>query len=89
MTMLNAMVASSKKQAEAMIAWLKLNPAEWEAVAYGDHIYKMFAHAKLIRPSEGVHQEHTDWVLEKLVPYLCLTCTTVPPSWRIPQEQVD
>ena len=59
----NAMVASSKKQAEAMIAWLKLSPGEWEPVAYGDKIDKLFSHAKLVRPSDGVHQEHTDWVL--------------------------
>lgn len=88
MTMLSAMVASSKKQAQAMIAWLKLNPEEWEAIAYGDPIHKMFIHARLIRPSEGVLQEHSDWVFEKLLPYLCKSCTTIPPNWRIPQEHV-
>jgi hypothetical protein len=72
----NAMVASSKRQASAMIAWLKLDPDVREAVAYGDPIQKLFSHAKLVRPSEGVQQEHTDWVLGKLVPNLCLTETT-------------
>jgi hypothetical protein len=88
MTMLNAMVASSKTHATAMIHWLGLKPEEWEPIAYGDPIHKMFANARLVRPSEGVSQEHSDWVLEKLVPYLCLNCTTVPPNWRIPQEHV-
>jgi hypothetical protein len=82
------MVASSKRQAEAMIAWLKLNPDEWEPVVYGEPIKKLFQHAKLVRPSEGVFKEHCDWVLEKLVPNLCLTVTTVPPNWKIPQEHV-
>ena len=77
-----------KKQAEAMIAWLKLSPGEWEPVAYGDKIDKLFSHAKLVRPSDGVHQEHTDWVLGKLVPNLCLTVSTIPPNWKIPQEHV-
>lgn len=87
--MRNAMVASSKRQAEAMIEWLKLNPEEWEPVTYGQPVKKLFQHAKLIRPSEGVFKEHCDWVLEKLVPNLCLTVTTVPPSWRIPQEHLE
>jgi hypothetical protein len=84
----NAMVASSKRQAAAMIAWMKLDADNWEPVAYGDPVTKLYAHAKLIRPSEGVYQEHTDWVLEKLVPNLCLTASTIPPNWKIPQEQV-
>ena len=84
----NVMVASSKRQADAMIAWMKLDPDVWVPIAYGDKITQLFAHAKLIRPSEGVFQEHTDWVLEKLVPQLTLTVTTIPPNWKIPQEQV-
>jgi hypothetical protein len=87
--MLNAMVASSKRQAEAMIAWLKLNPDDWEPVIYGQPIKKLFHHAKLVRPTEGVDQAHSDWVLEQLVPNLCLTVTTVPPHWKVPQELVD
>jgi hypothetical protein len=87
--MLNAMVASSKRQAEAMIAWLKLDPNQWEAVTYGQPIKKLFQHAKLVRPSEGVFKEHCDWVLGVLVPSLCLTVTTVPPHWKIPQEHVE
>jgi hypothetical protein len=55
---------------------------------YGDKIDKLFSHAKLVRPSDGVHQEHTDWVLGKLVPNLCLTVSTIPPNWKIPQEHV-
>ncbi|MEY9138528.1 hypothetical protein ABIE79_010056 [Bradyrhizobium diazoefficiens] len=88
MTMLNAMVASSKKQAEAMIAWLRLDPKEWEPIAYGDAVTKLYSNAKLVRPSEGVEQAHSNWVLEKLVPNLCLAVSTVPPQWRIPQEHV-
>jgi len=84
----NAMVASSKTQAAAMIAWLKLDPKDWEPVVYGQPITKLYSHAKLVRPSGGVVQAHTDWVLEKLVPSLCLSATTIPPNWRIPQEQV-
>jgi hypothetical protein len=87
--MLNAMVASSKKQAEAMIAWLKLNPEEWVPVIYGQPIKNLYQHAKLVRPSEGVLKEHCDWVLGKLVPALCMTVTTVPLNWKIPQEHVD
>lgn len=71
-----------------MIAWLKLNPDEWEPVVYGEPIKKLFQHAKLVRPSGGVFKEHCDWMLEKLVPNLCLTVTTVPPHWKIPQEHV-
>lgn len=82
------MVASSKRQAEAMIAWLKLDPKVWTAVAYGDPVKQLYSHAKLVRPSEGVFREHCDWVLEKLVPNLTLTVTTVPPNWKIPQEHV-
>ncbi|WP_029083422.1 hypothetical protein [Bradyrhizobium sp. th.b2] len=87
--MLNAMVAATKRQAEAMIAWLKLNPHEWEPVIYGQPIKKLFGHAKLVRPSEGVERSHCDWVLETLVPNLCLTVTTVPANWRLPQEHVS
>lgn len=83
------MVASSKTQAEAMIRWLGLDPLEWVPVTYGQEIKNLYQHAKLIRPSEGVFKEHADWVLEKLVPRLCLTVTTVPPFWRIPQEHVE
>jgi hypothetical protein len=84
----NAMVASSKRQAAAMIAWLRLNPNEWEPIAYGDAVTKLYSHAKLIRPSEGVGQPHSDWVFAKLIPNLCLTVTTVPTNWKIPQEHV-
>lgn len=84
----NVMVASSKRQAAAMIVWMKLDPDNWEALAYGDPVTKLYSHAKLIRPSEGVHQAHSDWVFEKLLPSLCLTATTVPSSWKIPQEHV-
>lgn len=87
--MLNAMVAATKRQAEAMIAWLKLNPHEWEPVIYGQPIKKLFGHAKLVRPSEGVDRSHCDWVLEHLVPNLCLTVSTVPTNWKIPQEHVE
>jgi hypothetical protein len=87
--MVSAVVASSKRQAEAMIAWLKLDPVEWVPVFYGQKINNLYQHAKLVRPSEGVFKEHCDWVLEKLVPNLCLTATTVPPNWRIPQEHVE
>jgi hypothetical protein len=85
----NVVVASSKRHAQAMIAWLKLDPEHWEALAYGDPITKLYTHAKLVRPGEGVEQAHSDWVLEKLVPKLYMTCTTVPPSWRIPQEHTE
>jgi hypothetical protein len=71
-----------------MIAWLKLSDADWEAVVYGQPITKLYSYARLIRPSDGVHQVHTDWVLEKLIPSICLTATTIPPNWRLPQEQV-
>ena len=84
----NAMVASSKRQAEAMIAWLKLNPDDWEPLAYGAPVTKLYSHAKLVRPSEGVDQAHSDWVFEKLIPNLCLTASTIPPNWKIPQEHV-
>lgn len=84
----NAMVASSKTQAAAMIVWLKLEPTEWEPVVYGQPVTKLYTHAKLVRPSDGVVQAHTDWVLEKLVPNICMHVTTVPHNWRIPQEQV-
>jgi hypothetical protein len=84
----NAMVASSKTQAAAMIAWLKLNPNDWEPIAYGEPVKKLYSHAKLVRPSEGVVQAHTDWVMGALVPNLCLTVSTVPPNWKIPQEHV-
>jgi hypothetical protein len=85
----NAMVASSKRQAAAMIAWMRLSPDEWVPVVYGQPLESLYQHAKLVRPSEGVFREHCDWVLEKLVPNLCLTITTVPPHWKIPQEHVD
>lgn len=86
--MRSVMIASSKRHAEAMIAWLKLKTEEWEAIAYGDKINQTFSHAKLIRPSEGLQQEHVDWILEKLIPNLRLTVTTVPKNWHIPQNQV-
>jgi hypothetical protein len=85
----NAMVASTKKHAEAMIAWLKLNPSEWEPVAYGDPVHKLYSNAKLIRPCLGVEQKHVDWVLEKLIPNLCLAVSTVPSNWMIPQKMVS
>jgi hypothetical protein len=88
MTMLNAMVADTKKAAEAMIAWLRLDPKQWEPVVYGQVVTKLYSNAKLIRPISGVHQAHTDWVLEKLIPNLCLSVSTVPPHWGIPQEHV-
>jgi hypothetical protein len=84
----NVMVASSKRQAAAMVAWLKLDPDAWVLLAYGDPVSQVYAHAKLVRPSEGVDHAHADWVLEKLVPNLRLTATTVPPNWRLPQEHV-
>jgi hypothetical protein len=66
--MLNAMVASTKRQAEAMIAMLKLNTEQWIPVTYGQPIKNLYQHAKLIRPSEGVTREHCDWVFGVLVP---------------------
>lgn len=86
--MRNAMVASSKRHAAAMISWLKLNDKVWIPLAYGDEVKEVFQHAKIVRPSEGVLQAHCDWVLEKLVPNLALTVTTIPPEWKIPQENV-
>ncbi|ARQ95368.1 hypothetical protein [Bradyrhizobium phage BDU-MI-1] len=87
--MVSAMVASSKTQAEAMIRWLALDPLEWVPVAYGQQINNLYQDVKLVRPSEGVHKEHVDWVLEKLVPRVCKFITTVPPYWRIPQDHLD
>ncbi|WP_315729828.1 hypothetical protein [Bradyrhizobium sp. SZCCHNRI2010] len=86
--MRNAMVADTKKHAEAMIAWLRFDPNQWEAMAYGQPVHQLYSNAMLIRPARGVEQEHTDWVLEKLVPNLCLRVQTLPPSWSIPQEHV-
>ena len=86
--MRNAMVASSKKQAAAMIAWLRLNPDEWDPIVYGDRIKQIYSHAKLVRPTEGVDQAHTDWVLGQLVPNICRTVSTLPPNWRVSQEHV-
>ena len=37
----NAMVASSKTQAAAMIVWLKLEPKDWEPVVYGQPATKL------------------------------------------------
>lgn len=88
MTMLNAMVADTKTHADAMIVWMRLDPKQWEAVAYGQPVNKLYGNAMLVRPIGGVEQAHTDWVLEKLVPHLCLAVQTLPPNWRIPQEHV-
>ena len=91
--MLNVMVASTKRHAEAMIAAFarrkEIDPNQWIPVTYGQDLKSLYQHAKLIRPSEGVTQEHCDWVLGMLVPHLCLTVMTVPPHWKIPQELVD
>lgn len=86
--MLNAMVADTTRHAEAMIAWMKLDPKLWEAVPYGHPVTKLYSNAMLIRPVRGVEQEHTDWVMGQLVPNLCLHVRTLPPMWRIPQEHV-
>lgn len=86
--MKSVIVASSKKHAETMIGWLKLDPEIWVGMAYGDPVIQMYTEAKLIRPSEGINQGLSDWILEKLLPYICLTIGTVPPNWCIPQEHV-
>jgi hypothetical protein len=83
------MVASTKRQAEAMIAMLKLDPEKWLPVTYGEPVKNLFEHAKLVRPSDGVTRAHCDWVLGELLPNLCLSVTTVPPHWKIPQQHVD
>lgn len=85
--MVNAVVASTKRQAEAMIVLLKLDPTEWVPVLYGQPINNLYHHAKLVRPSEGVVKEDCDWVLQMLVPHTCMTITTIPPNWRVPQEE--
>ncbi|WP_316196594.1 hypothetical protein [Bradyrhizobium sp. SZCCHNS3053] len=87
--MRNAMIASTKVQAVAMIDLLKLNPEEWEPITYGQPIKRLVGHAKLVRPSDGMERAHVDWILSALVPNLCLTATTVPPHWSIPQEYIE
>ncbi|MGJ4945092.1 hypothetical protein ACQR1W_31335 [Bradyrhizobium sp. HKCCYLS1011] len=86
--MLKAMVADSKKHAEVMIAWHNLDPKEWEALAYGQPVTKLYSVAFIIRPLRGIEQHHTDWVLEQLVPSVAQDVHTLPASWRIPQEHV-
>jgi hypothetical protein len=86
--MLNAMVADTKKAAEAMIAWLRLDPKQWESVVYGHVVPTLYSNAQLVRQISSVQQAHTDWVLEKLIPNLCLSVSTVPPHWGIPKEHV-
>ena len=71
-----------------MIAWLRLDPIEWVPVVYGQKLANLYQHVKLVRPTEGVHQVHSDWVLEHLIPHVVRFVETVPPNWRIPQEHV-
>jgi hypothetical protein len=87
--MRSAIVADSKAHASAMIAWLKLDPTIWEPIVYGQEIKVLYQHAKLVRPLGGIEKQHADWVFAKLVPSLTETCSTLPLTWRIPQEHVD
>lgn len=83
----NVVVAGTKKHAEAMIKWLKLDPDIWDAMAYGDSVIKTYYSAKIVRPVEGVEKRHYDWLVTRLIPSVRDdgNMVTVPPSWRLPE----
>ncbi|MCB1466621.1 MAG: hypothetical protein KDK08_05620 [Rhizobiaceae bacterium] len=65
----NAMVASNKRHAEAMIRWLALDAKEWTPVTYGDSMAgKTFAKAMCLRPVSGDVQLEASWLAEQLRP---------------------
>ncbi len=84
--MANVVVASTKKHAYAIKAWMNLG-VTWDAIAYGDPVIKIYNQCKLVRPLSGIEQADYDWVLEKLIPSIRAegTMVTVPPIWRLPE----
>jgi hypothetical protein len=87
--MRSVVIADTEKHAEAMIKWLKLNPRKWHAVAYGEKIREVYESCKLVRPSKGIQQVHFDWVLEQLVPNLCLSAEPIPPIWHLAEPKKE
>jgi hypothetical protein len=81
--MRNIVVADSRKHAEAVIAWCKLDREIWEPVAYGETLAGRYDYARIVRPSEGVQNGHLDWILEILVPSVDKTTSPIPPDWRL------
>jgi len=80
--MRSVIVAGSRLHAAAMIRWLRLDPKVWQPLAYGDGVEGTFEFARIVRPSEGVTEDHQTWVFQSLIPNICLTTTAIPETWR-------
>jgi len=80
---MNIVVADSRKHAEAVIRWMKLDPEDWVPYAYGDTLQGVYGFAKIVRPLEGVTEAHFDWILEQLVPRVVHDTHPVPMSWKL------
>lgn len=64
----NAVFASNKTHALAMIRWLDLEPGIWHANSYGAKLRDRYDKAILVRPVDGVTQDHFAWISGFLIP---------------------
>ena len=79
---MNIVVADSRRHAEAVIAWMKLDAEDWVAYAYGETLKGVYSFAKLVRPLSGITEAHYDWILEQLIPRVIHDTHPVPMDWK-------
>lgn len=78
----NAVFAANKTHALAMIGWLGLEPGIWHANAYGEKLRDRYDRAILVRPVDGVTQEHFIWITLMLMPRMQSHEHITPLHWH-------
>jgi hypothetical protein len=78
----NVVFAANKTHALAMIQWLRLDSTLWHANEYGGNMRKDYDRAILVRPVDGVTQEHFLWVTQVLAPRMRSTDNITVLHWR-------
>lgn len=81
----NVVVADTKKHAEAVIYWLKLDDT-WQPKAFGDNLPPFISFVKIVRPASGVQHDHYAWILQFLIPRVGEELQPVPSSWVLEPE---
>lgn len=82
----NIVVADTKKHAEAVIYWLKLDES-WIPKAFGDDLPPFISFAKIVRPASGVQHDHFAWIMHFLLPRVSDELQPVPSSWVLEPEK--
>lgn len=76
----DVVIGDTRKHAQAMIHWMKMDPKRTVALAYGDPLPEKCGAAHLIRPLAGPTDEHFAWIAG-VVKIKAASLATLAASW--------